>query len=142
MLIKCPKCELNYIDENEDCCDVCKDVTIHRKGVSRMDSNKAEVERYLLPFLRAIPEEKLMLFTGEEESFKVFKLRLPLLVECKYISDKHCREEIIVDNSNVYRYYVQPYYINGKYYHICSQWWSSGQEFSKDILYMIKKIKL
>ena len=60
-------------------------------------------------------------------------LRLPLLVK---EGDK------ITDDKGHARYYVQPYDINGEYYHICSQWWSASGNNSKDILKLLSEITI
>ena len=38
---KCPRCELNYINENQELCAVCIDALKHEKNTLRADSNKA-----------------------------------------------------------------------------------------------------
>ena len=138
---KCPVCELNYINDDGDMCHLCKNNT-KPNGKTTLDSNKSEVERYLLPFLKKLPQEKLELLLTKEKSFQFFKLRLPLLIKCKNIDKEHCKKETIIDNSTTSRYYVTPYLINGKYYHICSQWWNFGTENSKSMLQLLKSLKI
>lgn len=140
---KCIKCELNYVKNDADeLCEICKKEILNNSKGSNLDSNKTEVEKYLLPFLKALPQEKLELFLKKEKSFELFKLRLPLLIRCKNIDKEHCRKETIVDNSTTSRYYITPYLINGEYYHICSQWADCGIEESKNCLKMVKNAML
>ena len=136
---KCPKCEFNYINDNEELCSLCKKDNNLQSNNSSKDNNKDKVERFLLPYLKKLSQDKLESFTKKEESYTMFKINLPLLIECKNIDKDHCKKEVIVDNSSVYRYYIKPYKINGKYYHICSQW-ADGVENSKNILKILSKI--
>ena len=131
---KCPQCELNYIKEDEDLCDVCK--SQHNHNNRSRDVNKNQVEEVLLPKLRTLPQSSLDRLTRE----KVLDLTLPLLLECQDIDKEHCKKEVVVDSSSVYRYYIEPYNINGKKYHICSQWSSTPTNNSKDILKLLKEL--
>lgn len=139
---KCPICELNYVDDEQESCKICNSQSNTNLSGKKVDSNKAEVEKYLLPFLRSLQQKELDLFLQKEKSFELFKLRLPLLIRCKNIDKEHCKKETIVDNSTTSRYYVTPYYINGNYYHICSQWWNFGTEYSKAILQLLKNVNI
>ena len=138
---KCPKCDLNYIQDSEEFCSVCKSNNKKHTG-SSSDVNKNKVEQLLLPILRTFPQSSLDKLTRKKESFDFLGLRLPLLVECKNLDKECCKNEIIVDSSTVYRYYIEPYEINGKKYHICSQWCSTPTNNSKDILELLKEIKI
>ena len=138
---KCPNCEINYIDEKESECEICKKQN-NARNVKLTDDNKTQVEKYLIPFLRKLSQKQLESFLQKDESFRLFKLRLPLLIKCENIDKEHCRRERIVDNSNTPRYYTDKYLINGNYYHVCSQWWSFGSEKSKDILQILKELKI
>jgi len=55
MLIKCPICELNFIDENEEMCNVCKNKNITKKKnykfAPKIYKPKNEVEKEYLAFL-------------------------------------------------------------------------------------------
>ena len=135
---KCPQCELNYIKVDEDLCSLCKSQHNHNNGTR--DVNKNQVEEVLLPLLRTFPQSSLDKLTKKKESFEFLGLRLPLLVECQDIDKEHCKKEVVVDSSSVYRYYIEPYNINGKKYHICSQWWSAPTNNSKDILELLKEL--
>ena len=139
---KCPTDDcLNYMDDKQDLCDVCKERTTGHTDKIRIDDNKSKVERDLLPILRSFSVAGIQSLTTKKESFDLLGLRLPLLVECRGFGGDACKKEIITDVSKVYRYYVQPYDINGKKYHICSQWWSAAGNNSKDILKLLKEIK-
>ena len=135
---KCPSCELNFINDDEELCSVCKNEKVKESG-SKKDDNKKDVENYLIPFLRECSQEVIDSFTKKELSFEAFKIRLPLLIECQNIDKEHCKNEVRVGCSSNYRYYIEPYYINGKYYHICSQWANSDVEQSKFWLQIVKK---
>ena len=137
----CEKCGLNYVlDENEDVCEVCKQEGNVRK-VSSRDSNKTNVEVNLLPVLRSLPKNVIDALTEKRFSYELLHIRLPLLVECRCLGKERCKEEIIVDNSNVRRYYATPYVIHGKYYHICSQWWECKENDSKQVLKLFEQVK-
>ena len=137
---KCPKCKLNYIKNDVDSlCSVCMDASYSNAG-RKTDDNKSEMERNILPKLRSLSPRVVELFTNKKESFDIFKLRIPLLVRCRELGKDCCKKEVIVDNSRVYRYYIEPYNINGVKYHICSQWWNFGAEESKLILQLFKNI--
>ena len=135
---KCPRCELNYIRDDEDLCSICKE-ELGKNHKIAVDNNKAMVERDLLPILRSLSLNELEQFLRKDVSERVFGLHLPLLIRCENKGVEKCRQEVKVDNSNVCRYYVSPYNINGKYYHICSQWWSCASDNSKDILKRLSK---
>ena len=135
---KCPRCELNYITDDEEYCDVCKE-ELGKSHKIILDNNKAMVERDLLPILRSLDDEDLELFLRKDISEKVLGLHLPLLIKCENKGIEHCRKEVRVDNGSVLRYYVNPYNINGKFYHICSQWWSTATDNSKDMLKKLRK---
>jgi len=60
-------------------------------------------------------------------------------VKCAENGKDACRREIR-DSAGHARYYVEPYDINGVKYHICSQWWSSGGDISKDMLKMLAEL--
>lgn len=130
---KCPNCELNYIKDDENLCSVCKQESILKVN-STTDSNKNKVERFLIPFLKSLNQDVIKSLTLKEFSFNVFKIRHPLLIECKNIDKQHCQKEVAIGNSKNYRYYIDPVNINGKYYHICSQWANCGVEESKNVL--------
>ena len=137
---KCPKCELNYIkDDTDELCSVCREQK--PKNTTTTDNNKSEMEKHLLPILQRLPQSSLDELTEKELSFQLFKLRIPLLVKCDNLGKDHCKEEVKVGNSDVYRYYIDPYDINGIKYHICSQWAYSETEQSKLILNLCKEIK-
>ena len=133
----CPICELNYIKDNEEMCEVCK--RERRKEETKKDNNKRDVEKYLLPFLRECPQETINKLTQKALSYEAFKLRYPLLVECQNINKEECQKEVAVGASSNYRYYIEPYYINGKYYHICSQLADFSGEESKNLLKIISR---
>lgn len=133
----CPKCELNWIGDGETACKCCEDVVNVRGGAR--DSNKVDVEQNLLPILRTLRQDVIDDLTKKEPSYELLRLRLPLLVKCNCRGKEHCVSEIRVGNSDVYRYYIKPYDINGRQYHICSQWWD--ELGSKDILKLFEQIK-
>ncbi len=135
----CPKCETNYINDDEESCVICKRKT--RENGGKKDDNKQEVEKYLLPYLRALSENDVESLTHKKMSFELFKLRLPLLVKCQENGADCCRNEI-KDKAGHNRYYSTPYVIGNGKYHICSQWWSSTQEHSKDLLKNLYKLEL
>lgn len=139
----CPKCELNYImNDSDELCEICKKSKQSSQSKENNDDNKKMVEQDLLPLLRTFSSKNIEKLTNKDFSFELLHLRLPLLVKCENLNDEeHCKKEIIVDNSSVYRYYKKPYNINGQYYHICSQWWSHDTNNSKDILKLLKEIK-
>ena len=140
---KCKICELNYVkDENEEVCEICKMKMNVSQNSKEIDNNKEQIEKYLLPYLRKLPKDILKTYTTKERSMKIFKLRHPLLVECKNSGYEQCKKEIITDKSQTYRYYVKPYKINNEYYHICSQWANSVIDNSKIILNIIKDVDL
>lgn len=140
---KCPKCEINYImNQFDEMCEECKQKkTVHTNSGER-DNNKQKVEIDLLPILRKLSSDAIQALTKKKESFDLLGLRLPLLVECSGFGGEACIKEITTNSSRVYRYYVQPYDINGKKYHICSQWWIAEGNKSKDILNLLKEIKI
>ena len=134
---KCPSCELNYINDDEELCTICKREKVKTIELKK-DDNKKDVENYLLPFLRNLPQDTIDAFTYKDLSFSAFKIRLPLLKECQNIDIEHCQNKVRIGNSSNYRYYIKPYYINRKYYHICSQWADCGIEESKNWLKIVK----
>lgn len=137
----CPKCEINYIlNSDDELCEVCKGETL-KTDAGTKDGNKAQVEKVLLPLLKELPEEELEKFTKKELSLKLFKLRHPLLKECRNLGEEACKQEIILDKSKTYRYYIKPYRIGNKYYHICSQWWSCPENRSKDMLSLLDMLR-
>lgn len=140
---KCAKCDLNYVMNDIDgLCSECQkedNISIKKPPV---DNNKHMVERDLLPILRGMTSVAIKSLTVKQESYDLLGLRLPLLVECGGHGGESCKREIIKDESKTYRYYIQPYDINGKKYHICSQWWSVAGNNSKDILKLLKEIKI
>lgn len=131
---KCSKCELNYIKDDCDLCAVCGEQEISKNKTT--DDNKNDVELYLIPFLKQLSPEKLNFLTSKDHSFKCFGLRLPLLIKCKNIDKDDCREGIITDSSKTYRYYINAYNINGE----CSQWATTNNEISKNILQLFQNI--
>ena len=136
----CPKCEINYIlNLDDELCEVCREEMLQTDAGTK-DSNKARVEEVLLPFLRSLPEAALKKLTEKELSLQFLQLRLPLLKECRNLGEEACKQEIILDKSKTYRYYIKPYRIGNKYYHICSQWWSCPGNRSKDILGILKEL--
>lgn len=140
---KCLICDLNFVlNDRENICETCKKKVNATSKKNNVDSNKSMVEKYLLPYLRKLPQDSLDLLTTKEKSFEIFKLRLPLLIKCENIDKEHCKKEVIVDNSTNYRYYIKPYNINGNYYHICSQWWNFGTEYSKSLLQLMEHVNL
>ena len=140
---KCPKCELNYImNPLDEVCDECRARANGSTVKIRVDDNKQKVETDLLPILRNLPALAIQSLTKKKDSFDLLGLRLPLLVECGGFGGQACKKEITIGSSDVYRYYVKPYDINGKKYHICSQWWSAEGNKSKDILSLLKEIKI
>ena len=135
----CPKCELNYIlNDTDEYCSVCESQKPSNNKLT--DNNKSEMEKNLLPILNKLPQESLDKLTKKDLSFEIFKLRIPLLVKCNNLGKDHCKKEIQLGNSEVYRYYINPYDINGTKYHICSQWAQSATEQSKAILNLMKYI--
>lgn len=120
---------------------MCKAETKQAIGNVQLDDNKSKVEKYLLPILRDFPEAGLELLTTKKASLEFLHLRLPLLIKCSGGGREECKKEIIVDNSTVYRYYIEPYDINGTKYHICSQWWSGCGNNSKVMLELLKELK-
>lgn len=137
---KCPNCELNYIKDHESSCSIC--VGKVSKNSNSRDNNKNDVENYLLSLLKNLPQDTIDAFTKKDLSFSAFKIRLPLLIECQNIDKEHCQNEVRIGNSNNYRYYIKPSFINGKYYHICSQWTDRGTEESKSWLKTVKNAML
>ena len=138
---KSPKCELNYIiNDYDELCSVCKENEKSNQSKENVDDNKNMVEQILLPLLKTFSNSALEKLTNKSFSFEFLHLRLPLLVKCENLGEEHCKQEIIVSNSNVYRYYKKPYNINGQNYHICSQWWDHGTNNSKDILKLLKEM--
>ncbi len=136
----CPKCGLNYItNAGDESCTVCKNQPTIRDPRPKVDDNKRMVERYLLPYLEQISDEDVERFTQKEASFEFFRLRLPLLVECKEAGKECCRNEI-KDKKGHNRYYSTPYTINGKKYHVCSQWWRTDENYSKETLKILEKM--
>ena len=131
-MYKCKKCELNIVKDEDDICDVCNKQGIH--SYKETDSNKDFVEKVLLKFLLSLPFKNVEAFTKIEASKEIFELNIPLLVECK--CNDSCEKEVIVGNSSVYRYYIKPYDINGKKYHICSQW----GEYNKYSFTLLKEL--
>lgn len=136
---KCSKCEVNYItNANDEICEVCKNREIKEK--KQVDDNKASVEQILLPFLRSQPQQVIDKFTIKEVSFDLFGLHHPLLVKCSQLGKERCKKEVMVGNSSTYRYYIEPYEINGQMYHICSQWANNLGNNSKNAFELIKLI--
>ncbi len=135
----CPKCQVNYIiNEQNELCELCqKIVQIDPKP---KDENKREVERYLIPILREMSEAAVESLTTKEESFALLGLRLPLLIKCKCEGVDCCNTEI-KDRTGHNRYYINPYSIGEKKYHVCSQWWSAENNHSKDILQLLKNLE-
>ena len=133
---RCPKCELNYIKDSENLCEVCKNNSIRNNN--QIDDNKTNVEKNLLPILKRLSRESLEMLTHKDLSYEIFKIRLPLLKQCSNIDKEHCKKEVITDSSGTYRYYIKPYLINGEYYHICSQWADTYSEESKQILQSLR----
>ena len=138
----CPKCEINYIlNDTDEFCSVCNESSNHRS--SNTDNNKLEMERNLLPKLRQLPENTIQALTKKEFTFNLFKLSMPLLVECKQLGKECCKQEVRIGKSDMYRYYIEPYEINGKYYHVCSQWhFDNTTNSSKLILQIFKDVKI
>lgn len=135
----CPKCEINHImNDNDEFCTICNQTSAKN---NKTDNNKLEMEKYLLPFLRSFNQSSIEKLTQKEFSHKFLKLNIPLLIKCKHIDKEHCKKEVQLGNSNVYRYYIEPYNINGTYYHICSQWWSFGNAQSKTYLQELKHLQ-
>lgn len=134
----CSGCELNYINDNEELCDICKQEK-NLKYSNLKDDNKEMVEKILIPFLRMRSPDDIETFTKEEASFAVFTLYYPLLIECKNIDKEHCKQEVRAGNSSNYRYYIKPYSIHGKYYHICSQWTKEAKDALKIISTLMNK---
>lgn len=145
--IKCPTEDCpNYILDTEELCPICLGKKSHvdipkvvltktAGNTNTRDKNKERVENVLLPILRKLKPESLEVLLDKTFSKELFNLQLPLLVECRQLGESACLKEIITDKSGVYRYYKKPYEINGKKYHICSQWWGGS---SKDVLYRLK----
>lgn len=140
--IKCSTDECpNYMKVADRVCEVCKSKAVDSNSKPTVDNNKYLVERDLLPILKTLSLAAIQSLTQKEYSFDLLGLRMPLLVECSELGRDACKKEIVRDVSMVYRYYVQPYDIDGKKYHICSQWWSVAGNNSKDILKLLKEIK-
>lgn len=136
---KCSKCEVNYVtNANDEICEICKNKGIKEK--KQVDDNKASVEQILLPFLRSQPQQVIDKFTTKEVSFDLFGLHHPLLVTCLQLGKERCKKEVMVGNSSTYRYYIEPYEINGQMYHICSQWANCLGNNSKNAFELIKLI--
>ncbi len=140
MYRKCPKCEINYLNENEELCEVCRKDESYFTTKTEKDDNKTMVERDLVPLLRLFDKAFIEKFTKKEESFEFFGLRRPLLIECKDLGVDVCRKEI-KDRKGNNRYYIDQYMFFGKKYHICSQWWSAKGNHSKEVLKMLKGLK-
>lgn len=138
---KCPECDLNYIKDFEATCSVCNAAKESFISRTHVDNNKNMVENDLLPILRSANPVKLKALTTKAESYQFLHIRLPLLVECKNKSSdsQACKKEITDPTGHV-RYYVQPYDIGGKKYHICSQWWNAENNDSKEILKLLKEL--
>ena len=140
MVKYCSKCGLNFVLEDSECeCKECRNEKLIHRG--SFDNNKNEVEQYLLPILRGLPQSALDSLMTKEFSFELLHLRLPLLKKCRGLGKEGCKEEVIIDNSTVYRYYITPYDINGQKYHICSQWWDAQGNDSKFMLELLKNLK-
>ena len=136
---KCPICEVNYItNAYDEICEVCKNREIKEK--KQVDDNKTSVEQILLPFLRNQPQQVIDKFTTKEVSFDLFGLYHPLLIKCSQLGKERCKKEVMVGNSSTYRYYIEPYEINGQMYHICSQWANNLGNNSKNAFELIKLI--
>ena len=136
----CPKCEINFvINDKDEFCSVCNTKNINNK--IHTDNNKSEMEKYLLPYLHKSPQKTIDALTTKEFSYEILRLRIPLLIKCQNLGKDCCKKEIAIGNSKVFRYYLEPYDINGIKYHICSQWSNSETEQSKQILNLFKYIK-
>ncbi len=78
-----------------------------------------DVEAYMLPHFLDMSHDTIKNVWGSIEFLGLIGLR-PILVECKCLGRNCCKDEITINGR--YRYYMKPFNINGKYYHIYSNW--------------------